>query len=326
MNTEEQIVHDISQSNNRALYDAACKRILADKIILAHIMRSCLEEYKDVPVDVIAESCIEGTPQVGSVGVMPDDTNRPAGEKITGMPNEDKLETEGAVYYDIRFMATVPNGDESLRIIINVEAQQKYHPGYPLIKRGIYYCARMLSAQKGTEFEKSEYRKLKKVYSIWICMDAPERRQNSITRYAMQEECIVGQGGNKRKNYDLLTVIMLCLGREDGENYEGILKLLEVLLSSEKRLEEKKDILGRDFDIRFSEPMDKEVAYMCNLSEGVFTRGKEQGRAEGRAEGEYETLLNSLKNLITTTGWNIEQAMNALGVPEAERAKYAAAL
>ena len=34
--------------------------------------------------------------------------------------------------------------------------------------RSAFYCARILSQQKGTEFLNSDYGGLKKVYSIWI--------------------------------------------------------------------------------------------------------------------------------------------------------------
>ena len=57
-----------------------------------------------------------------------------------------------------------------IALIINVEAQNDFYPGYPLIKRGIYYCCRMISSQYGREFTGPHYEKIKKVYSIWICI------------------------------------------------------------------------------------------------------------------------------------------------------------
>lgn len=59
-------------------------------------------------------------------------------------------------------MATAPKSGELIRLIINVEAQNNFYPGYPLIKRGIYYCSRMISAQYGTEFSASHYEDIKK--------------------------------------------------------------------------------------------------------------------------------------------------------------------
>ena len=50
---------------------------MANKQILAQIMKGCVNEYSDCTVDDIVEKYIEGTPEVGSVGVHVDDTNRP---------------------------------------------------------------------------------------------------------------------------------------------------------------------------------------------------------------------------------------------------------
>ena len=95
------------------------------------------------------------------------------------------------ITYDIRFFAVLPRNMEMVRMIINLEAQNDFYPGYPLIKRDIYCCSRMISAQYGTEFTNSHYEKIKKVYSIWICMNPPKKRQNSITKYSITEEAVI---------------------------------------------------------------------------------------------------------------------------------------
>ena len=64
MNTDTTIAKNIRVADEKACYDAACKRLLSEKIILAWIMKNCLEEYRDCDVDEIAEKYIEGIPQV----------------------------------------------------------------------------------------------------------------------------------------------------------------------------------------------------------------------------------------------------------------------
>ena len=184
------IAQGLHVTDDSAGYDAACKRVLSEKAILARIMKSCLEEYKDCDVNDIAEKYIEGQPQVSAVPVLPDE----GGTVISGMDTEDKSVREGTVTYDIRFRAIVPDSEEQIALIINVEAQNDFYPGYPLIKRGIYYCCRMISSQYGREFTGSHYEKIKKVYSIWICMKPPQYRENTITRYRLVEEYLVGEG------------------------------------------------------------------------------------------------------------------------------------
>ena len=120
----------------------------------------------------------------------------------------------------------------------------------PMIKRSIYYCSRMISSQYGTEFTNSHYEKIKKVYSIFICIDSPQYRKNTINYYSLQEQNIVGNVQEKKENYDLITAIIICLGDKKHEADSGILKLLEVLFSSKRGAEEKKQILQQDYNIR----------------------------------------------------------------------------
>lgn len=291
-------------------YDAACKRVLSEKAILARIMKSCLEEYKDCDVDDIEKKYIEGQPQVSSIPVLPDEV----GTIVNGMDTEDKSLHEGTVYYDIRFRAVAPNTGEYIALILNVEAQNDFYPGYPLIKRGIYYCCRMVSSQYGREFTDSQYGKIRKVYSIWICMHPPKNRANTITRYRITEELLVGEAAEQVKDYDLLSVVMLCLGGADADNYGGILRMLDVLLSNENSEAEKRKILRDDYDIKMTHEMERKVSAMCNLSEGLVAKGIEQGIVK--------TTLSSIRNLMDSVGWTAAQAMTALKIPESNRQEY----
>ena len=56
----------------KKLYDASCKEVLSEKGILAHIMHTCMVEFRDILPGDIAERCIEGTPAVASVPVLGD--------------------------------------------------------------------------------------------------------------------------------------------------------------------------------------------------------------------------------------------------------------
>lgn len=249
-------------------------------------MKGCVDEYSECSVDEIAEKYIEGTPEVGTVGVHVDDTNRlpRTPEVITGSNNEDSTLTEGTVHYDVRFDAIAPTSAHDaasqglIRLIINVEAQTAFNPGYPLTKRAIYYCSRMISAQHGPIFKKSEYGKIRKVYSIWVCTKPSDEFQNTLTRYPICPEQLIGNATEKSENYDLMSVVTICLGKPDSENYTGILKFLDVLLSSSRAATEKKKILEEEFGVAMSEELESEVLTMCNLSQGVRAEGREEGK------------------------------------------------
>lgn len=314
MEVENILAKNISAAGDKSAYDAACKRLLANKIILAWIMKSCLEEYRDFSVDEIAEKYIDGNPQIARTALHPDEGEDVSGEQIKEAKTEDSTIKEGRVTYDIRFYAVAPLSGEMVSLIINVEAQSNFYPGYPIIKRGIYYCSRMISSQYGVEFTDSHYERIKKVCSIWICSSPPEYRENTINRYVVREENMIGDIAEKKGNYDLLTVVIICLGHSGDDKYTGILKLLNVLLSSEKDPEEKKKILQDDFDIKMTKELESEVSEMCNLSQGIEEKGIEIG------------TLRAIENLMDTLKLTAEQAMAALKIPETERLKYAARL
>ena len=103
----------LSQSINivqqKAQYDEACKKVLAEKIILAWIMKHTMKEYVEYDVREIVENFIVGEPRVAETKVLPDETNAP---KVTGTGVEDTMVTEGSITYDIQFRAIVPGFDE----------------------------------------------------------------------------------------------------------------------------------------------------------------------------------------------------------------------
>ena len=133
------------------------------------------------------------------------------------------------------------------------------------------------------------------VYSIWICMNPPKSRENSITRYYIAEENLVGSVKERKADYDLMAAVMICLGKEADAGTD-LLKLLNVLLSTETGSQDKCQILEEDFHIRMTLALESEVSLMCNLSKGVEEKGIEKGRQEGRREG-IIAMVSALKDL-----------------------------
>ena len=281
--------------DQKTQYDEACKKVLAEKIILAWIMKHTMKEYVDYDVVEIVERFIVGEPKVAETKVMPDETNAP---KVTGTGVEDTTVTEGSITYDIQFRSIVPGSKEVVQMIINVEAQNDFYPGYPIIKRGIYYCARMISAQYGTVFTNSHYEKIQKVYSVWICMNPPKERKNTITGYSLTEKHHVGKVEEKEELYDLINAIMICLGKNEEEEENELLHLLDVLLSNEKKAKEKKEILENRFKIPMTEKFETEVEYMCNLSDGVEQKGIQKGIEIGIEQGIEQEHLRAVKKKL----------------------------
>ena len=317
MEQKTSLASGIEVTQAKEKYDAACKRLLSEKIILAHILKSCVAEFRDFDAAFIAENCIEGQPYVSEVPVAPDET----GAMLRGMNTAQTSPTEGDAYFDIYFNAVVPGSGEVIQLIINVEMQADYYPGYPLPKRGIYYCSRMISAQNGTVFEGSDYGKLRKCYSIWVCMNPPKKRENQINIYRMTECSLVGNGHEPEENYDLISLVMIHLGNETGENYSGVLKLLGTLFTSGATVEAKKQILQDEFDIPMTRTIEKEVSSMGgSFYEAALARRENQGYDRGVEQG----LLFSAQRMVKNLGLPFEKAMSTLEVPQEQWNNYAA--
>lgn len=306
---------DLAQA--KIQYDEQCKKVLGDKNVLSWILQRTVREYAGMNREEIMK-CIEGEPEIGSRRVNPGETNA---LQITGMANEDKVNEEGTIFYDIRFFAWIPKSREKIRLIINVEAQKKYHTGYSLTTRGVFYGARMISAQLGTEFEIPEYDKIKKVYSIWICMNAPQYIGNAISEYKLEKTDLIPGIPDRRKEYDKLSVVMVCLNTKK-ETEDQFLGMLQTLFNTELAEKEKKERLEQEYEIQMENGFGKELSLMCNLSDTVEERGIqkgiekgiEQGMEKGIEKGKLEMLFSLVRDHVLSSA----DAAKRVGMSEAE--------
>lgn len=198
-------------------------------------------------------------------------------------------------------MAKAPRDGEEIELIINVEAQNKYNPGYPLEMRAFYYGCRMISGQYGTVFTKSHYEKIKKVYSIWICTDVPEDKADSINLYRMDRFNIFGATGAERPSYDLLTIVMVCLKR--GESIESakpkILEVLDyVMMNENDSYEQKRRVLEQEFAIKMTPKLEKGMSEMCNLSEGLYDRTLARVKRDVTEQVELQKAIKVALNML----------------------------
>lgn len=304
-------------------YDAACKRILSEREILARIMHECLPEYKDCDVADIATRYIKDEPLVDVVPLRP-------APRVGGLRNDDVAIGEGRVTYDIRFSAEAPGVDGTIGLVVNVEAQGDADRGRRLLARAVYYCARMLSAQYGEVFSHGCYEDLRKVYSIWICPHPPKGQENTIVRYSMAREVLAGDPGEDPGFADLLSVVVVGLGTPGSAGYTGVLDLLATLFSKELPGADKLRVLADDYGIALTDELEGGVALMGSFGVHIYREAREAGLAAGRAEGLAEGLAEgatqatatALAHLMASTGWDAERAMDALSIPEGERAAY----
>ncbi|MBQ8549382.1 MAG: hypothetical protein IJ427_12860 [Lachnospiraceae bacterium] len=325
MQQKTHIANVLERNNYKDRYDTQAKQILSDKTVLSWILKYTTSEFKDYPIELI-RTCIEGEPEVGTHRVFPSlapDTSKEPGssglnpqnskaspEAITGLDTVDKVPGEGEITYDVRFTVLTPT-TERIKLIINVESQKKFNPGYDIVTRGIFYCTRMVAAQKETEFTGSDYDSIKKVYSIWISMENPPYAQHTITSYRMSEHPLYGSLP-KKKRYDLLELVLVCLGTSEAENKGNELHgLLDTLFSPELAPQEKEAILYNDYHIETTVEMEGGLREMCNLSDLIEERGIEKGIAQGIEQGDRLRLLSLIQKKLVK-GKSLEQIADEL--------------
>lgn len=302
--TKEEKTHlaqEIENTHIRARYDRCAKRLLADKQVLARIAKYCVREFKDYDIPTII-GCIEGEPEISTHNLHPG--KRPF-EVIAGMNNESKSETEGDVSFDIRFYMQTPD-EERVKILLNLEAQKSYYTGYDFEPRAIYYVSRMISEQHGREFDHDHYEDLKKVYSIWLFFETPQKDGDSITEYSLEQHDVYGKpvvGGG----YDYLSIVFIRLQAEgQEESKHRLINMLSILFSDRIEAEEKKKRLEAEHGMTMSRRLEGEVQKVCNLGQGLWERAEREGMQQGFTRGEQQKLLGQIQKKLAK-GKSIEQ-------------------
>jgi len=290
----------IDNSGSDARYDSNCKKLLSYREILAWILKECVSEYQGCDIDTIM-NCIGKDISVSKEPVHQFD-------RIVGENTEDNNESGNMVKYDIKFTAITPD-KEPIQLIINVEGQNKYSPGYPLIKRCIYYACRLISAEQGTIFVDDDYANIVKVYTIWICTDNFEKNISAITEFSFNKKDIFGTSNRiYKKNYDLATVILIRLPKDPDNQKSALIRMLTYLLSDKFSVEKRKQVLAEDYHIKMQEVYEG-VDTMVGLGAAI----REEARKEGRQEGKIEIAKNMLKShlpietIVQCTGLSKEE-------------------
>ena len=264
---DTEIKNAVSAADQDAQYDDKAKRLLGNKIILAHILVKTVDEFKGMnPKEVV--SYIEGEPLIGVVPVEPGLTNagkEENGQRIVGMNTENAEINEGLVRFDIIFYVRMKDGIS--QVIVNLEAQKDEPTSYHILNRAVFYVSRLVSSQKERDFVKTNYNDIKRVFSIWVCMNMDE---NSMDYVHLMDDKLLGsypwKGG-----LDLLNIVLIGIANELPEHddkYE-LHRLLSTLLSAELTVDEKLGIIKTEYSIPVDEKLRKDMSAMCNLSQGI---------------------------------------------------------
>ena len=158
------------------------------------------------------------------------------------------------------------------------------------------------------------YNDIKRVFSIWICMNMKE---NSMEHIHLTGDMLTGSCERERTGgLDLLNIVLIGLSDRLPEPKEGyeLHRLLGTLLSGKLTVDEKLKIIETEYDIPIEKNVRKDVASMCNLGEGIM--------AEGQRAGLEKAELSAVRNLMLKLKMTAEQAMDTLDIETEKRARY----
>ncbi len=283
----------VEAADDSSSYDTNVKFLLADKQILARILKYAVQEFKDMTVRDIMDSIGDAV----DVGEKPLDAGLSNLGRVNASSTEDNIPGEGKIFFDIRFAAY--HKETEMKFLINLEAQKSSDSGklgYHLENRIIFYLARMISAQKQTEFYHSDYDNLKKVRSIWICMDNREDG-DSIEEIGLGRNTVFG---NKANPYDVDLMRGIIINIRNGNNIKDskntLISMLEKLFSRTSA-DEKKRMLTEQYGMIMTAELEGRIQTMCNLSENI----KDQSIKTER--------LNAIERMISA-GFSKEQIIS----------------
>ena len=323
----------------RDSYDAACKQLISRTPVLALILRNATSEFAGASLEEVAR-CI-GEVRAGEVPV---DEREALPPSLPGARNEDDSVEDGPVFFDTLFRARLPSGG-SAAVTVNVEAQRAPDPGNPLTKRGTYYASRILSSQRRTWPSGSDYGRLEKAYSIWVCINFPEGDAGTAASYDIRESHLLGRRDRPPEEYDMLSVVILCLprerdapttGRDAAEDaawpgMEGFMKALAAIFSPETDAGTKMRALESQLGPEEADRLKGDVKRMGSLEDyaiqiGVerglkqgVEKGRRQGIEQGRKEEHEKTKLDDIVGIMKNLSLTLDEAFRALEVPKSEQ-------
>ena len=305
----------VEMTNDSSFYDTNIKFLLADKQILARILKYAVQEFCDMPIENIMDSIGDDI----DVGTKSLDAGLSNIGRVNMSGTEDNIPGEGKIFFDIRF--TAYQKETEMKFLINLEAQKSANPGklgYHLENRIIFYLARMISAQKQTEFYHSDYDNLKRVRSIWICMDNSEDG-DSIEEISLGRNTVFGK---KENSYSMDLMKGIIINVRSGKNRKPspniLISMLENLLS-QAGVDEKKRVLTEKYGMIMTTELEGRIQTMCNLSENIKELGIEEGIEKGIEKGIETERLNAIERMLKA-GAAKEQIIS-FGYSEEEFAK-----
>lgn len=284
-------------------YDAVCKVVMKDLTFISCLAKELIPECQEYTEEEI-KSFIEIESISNSTPVSKNYTNAKT------IAEEDSTVNEGLIKYDVLFNMHVPKKStekETLKetitvdLRVNIEAQNDLNPGYQLESRSIYYAARSLSSEFGGAVESADYKNLQKAYSIWICFNSPSKKKDTIQKYYVKKEDVLGSLDVPKNAYDLLEVVMIYIGKDTVFGKSKSINLIKSIFNNDdpEKIRSQMTTLGYS-----RSSLEKEAIGMKTFSDALI----ERIQSEDRENEQKRVILRNQKlvrNMILR-GFSVE--------------------
>jgi len=130
----------------------------------------------------------------------------------------------------------------------------------------------------------------------------------------LSEKVIHGKFHDDSKNYDLISIVILNLGKKPTSH--KLLNLLYLIFMDLKSSAEKETILHDEYHIDITRDMKEELKKMGGLMEPAIEVSND--------ETKKKTLIESVRKMMKKLNMTAQQAMDILDVPANKRKEYLA--
>ena len=304
------LADSIDDTEIKAELRTVAKKLITHRIILAEILKECVEEFGKYDIFFIKQNCLVGEIRMDGGSAKQDEYST-----IVKSDIKDEPAGEEPVSFSLELDAVVPTTKKWIRVSINIEIQIDKEFSCSVAGKAVYSLARMISSQKEMVFNHLEYENVDKVYSIWICPDLQCKNLNTVTEYGFERQRAFGPVKEPVENYDKMKAIIITLNDEGMQNMVDIIRFLSTLLSTTERIEKRKRILEEEFHIPMTQEIEVEMSKLCDLV-ATAERVREKKSFE-------MTTLQCIINLMDTMDFSPKKAMDALKISKEDQEKYA---
>ena len=104
-----------------------------------------------------------------------------------------------------------------------------------------------------------------------------QKDSNTITEYSLEKKDTYGNPV-KGWNHDYISIVFIRLSSIPGSSSQHqLINMLDTLFSNKLSSAEKKNILEQEHQIKMTRQLEGGTNLMCNLSDGIYNKGIEQG-------------------------------------------------